>query len=173
MSAPTTQASSRVASPSRRDDPDSGFYWRGLERHTILVQHCEDCGRVRTPPMPGCPYCACTATTVRALNLAGRLYSWVTVRATGLVPTLADDVPVSIGAVELEGGARLFARLELASAPTIGLALRAVFVDHSDWTELRFTDQSMSATAAGRDSSKPVRGSVAADGPAIVNSRLG
>jgi uncharacterized OB-fold protein len=47
-------------------------------------------------------------------------------------------VPYTIATVDLDGGGRIFGRVEPAEAAAIGLAVGPVFVDHDGWTELRF-----------------------------------
>ena len=51
----------------------------------------------------------------------------------------ADEVPYAVGVVALEEGGRVLGRLELDGAEArIGMAVAATFVEHADWTELRF-----------------------------------
>ena len=45
----------RAAAPT--SDLWSRHYAEGLRAHSILLQHCTDCGRVRFPAGPSCPGC--------------------------------------------------------------------------------------------------------------------
>ena len=48
------------------------------------------------------------------------------------------EVPFTIATVELEEGARAFGRLEGSEPGAPGGAVVATYVDHAEWTELRF-----------------------------------
>ena len=68
------------------------------------------------------------------------VYSWVGVHRA-LDPAFADDVPYTVAAVDLDEGARVIVRIDTptdADATTFGARVRASYVDHADWTELRF-----------------------------------
>jgi len=65
----------------------------------------------------------------------GKVYSWVTVHKA-LTPAQADQVPYTIAVVELDDGLRLLGRL--VGVPSDGVPVAPIFVDHDDWTELRF-----------------------------------
>lgn len=87
--------------------------------------------------MAGCPYCAATASEVVESPGEGTVYSWVVVHRA-FQPQFADDVPYTVATVELGEGPRLIGWLEDADAVEPGLAVVPRFVDHEDWTELRF-----------------------------------
>ena len=116
-------------------DTDSQFYWEGLANEQLTVQECQNCSKRRFPPMPSCPYCAATATVIRHAE-DGTVYSWVTVRRA-FNPAFAAQVPYTIATVDLDGGARLAARLEPGEAAQAGLRVRPHFVKHNGWTEVR------------------------------------
>jgi len=65
------------------------------------------------------------------------VYSWVGVRRA-LTPGLEAEVPYTIAAVDLAEGARVFGRLEGPEPTSPGATVTATFVDHDEWTELRF-----------------------------------
>jgi uncharacterized OB-fold protein len=65
------------------------------------------------------------------------VYSWVGVQRA-LTPDFEAEVPYTIATVELDEGARAFARLEGPEPTTPGGPVVATFVDHPEWTELRF-----------------------------------
>jgi uncharacterized OB-fold protein len=87
--------------------------------------------------MPACPWCGGAVAEWRATSGRGRVYSWVGVRRA-LTPAFAAEVPYTIATVELEEGARAFGRLEGPEPTAPGGAVAATFVDHPEWTELRF-----------------------------------
>jgi uncharacterized OB-fold protein len=65
------------------------------------------------------------------------VYSWVVVHRT-LVPGDAAEVPYTVAVVELGAGCRVVARLEAAREVAAEQDVAGVYVDHDDWTELRF-----------------------------------
>jgi uncharacterized OB-fold protein len=65
------------------------------------------------------------------------VYSWVGVRRA-LTPESETEVPYTIATVDLDEGSRVFARLDGPEPRAPGGAVRATFVDHAEWTELRF-----------------------------------
>jgi hypothetical protein len=129
---------STVPPPHPTEDEESAPYWAGLAEHRLRLQRCTACGRTRFPPMPGCPWCAATSSTVIESSGAGRVYSWVTVHRS-LTGVGADEVPYVIAAVELAEGCRIFARVDAPPAAIrAGAPVAASFVDHDGWTELRY-----------------------------------
>jgi uncharacterized OB-fold protein len=125
------------AGPSAPEaDADSEGFWAALREHRVVLQRCTACGRVRFPPMPGCPRCGATGCEEAEAGGAGTVYSWVRVhRSSG---EAAGDVPYAVATVDLDEGCRMFGRLEPHAAAAIGLRVGFAFVDHAEWTELRF-----------------------------------
>ena len=118
-------------------DADTEPYLEALRRHELVVQHCRSCGRFRFPPMPACPWCGSGDADWREASGTGRVYSWVGVQRA-LTPAFETEVPYTIATVELEEGARVFARLDGPEPTAPGAEVEATFVDHAEWTELRF-----------------------------------
>ncbi len=116
-------------------DQDSAPYWEGLRERRVRVQACVECGRRRFPPVPGCPYCAHPESRWEDAAGTGVVYSAIVVHRT-LDPEFAADVPYPIATVDLDGGGRLLARTE--GEVELDARVHPVFVDHGDWTELRF-----------------------------------
>lgn len=119
-------------------DAESLPFWRALSEHRIVVQECSACGRRRAERMPGCPWCGSPSSSDVEASGTGVVYSWVRVhRPLGQDAAVA-ELPYTVAAVDLDGGGRVFGRLEPAGAAATGLAVTARFVDHDGWTELRF-----------------------------------
>jgi uncharacterized protein len=116
-------------------DEDSEPFWNALRNGQILLQHCNVCQRVRYPPMPTCPYCGSRDASWVQCGGKGVVYSWIRVE-TALDPARAAEVPYSFGIVQLEEGPRIVARIE--GDADFETKVEARFVDHADWTELRF-----------------------------------
>lgn len=118
-------------------DADTAPFLDALREHRIFLQRCTECGRVRFPPMPACPWCGATSATQITATGEGRVYSWVGVHRA-LTPGFEGEVPYTIATVDLREGARVFGRLEGPEPIEPGGAVSATFVDHDGWTELRF-----------------------------------
>jgi uncharacterized OB-fold protein len=119
-------------------DDESAFYWTGLTEHRVLLQQCGHCHRRRFPPMPSCPWCGATLADIVESTGSGQVYSWVTVHRA-FDERWAGELPYTIAAVELRERCRMFARVEVDEHGIhAGLAVEPRFVDHVDWTELRF-----------------------------------
>jgi len=126
----------RTSPPPPAADADSEFFWDGLRARRLLLQVCTGCERPRFPPMPSCPYCGCPRWDLREASGQGAVYSFIVVTQS-FTPELASDVPYPIATVTLAEGPRVLARVE-GGRPAIGDQVTAVYVDHGDWTELRF-----------------------------------
>jgi uncharacterized OB-fold protein len=118
-------------------DEDSAPYWEALSEHRILTQTCLGCGEVRCPPLPGCMNCGRTEADIGFASGEGHIYSWIVVRRP-LGSITADEVPCTIATVELDEGFRLVGRLAGPTSPALDQPVRAAYVDHPGWTELRF-----------------------------------
>jgi uncharacterized OB-fold protein len=129
-----------VTVPGQVADADSAPFLTALREHRIVLQRCTTCGHVRFPPMPACPWCGGTGSTLVTASGEGTVYSWVGVQRA-LTPGFESEVPYTIAAVELTEGARVFGRLEGPEPTAPGGTVTATFVDHDEWTELRFRTQ--------------------------------
>lgn len=118
-------------------DIDSAAFWYGLAGRRIELQACAACGRHRFPPMPSCPYCAQSGATAVEVDGRGTVYSWVRVHRA-LTDAMADEVPYCIVTVDLDGGGRIFGRIDGQPDVAVGDRVAPVFTDHPGWTELRF-----------------------------------
>lgn len=100
--------------------PDNAPYWDALARGELTAQACTRCGRVRHPVAPVCPHCGATAWQWRTLSGRGKVFSWVRYHR-GYLPEFADVMPYVVATIELDEGARMFARLiDQPANPKIG-----------------------------------------------------
>jgi len=110
---------------------DNAFWFEGARAHRLLIQHCTSCGTLRHPPLPACATCGSLEWDTVEASGRGTLYSYVVVHYPQVA---AFEYPLPVGLVELEEGTRVVANLG-GVAPddiTVGMALRAEFVDHDD-----------------------------------------
>jgi hypothetical protein len=100
--------------------PDNTHHWDALASGELHLQACRECLRVRFPIAPVCPYCRAARWEWRAMSGRGSVYSFVRYHRSYL-PEFEDLMPYVVAVVELEEGARLFARLFGGDgAPRIG-----------------------------------------------------
>ncbi len=132
----TAQRLSHDAPPPAAD-LDSAPFWEGARARRLMIQACPACGRLRFPPMPGCPHCGAPGGSWVQVSGAGTVYSWVRVHRTSNA-RFADLVPYVVATIELAPGCRMVARLDAAGPVVIGSAVEAVYVEHEAWTEVRF-----------------------------------
>lgn len=126
--------------PGYEPDLDGDPWWEALAGHRVVVQSCPSCRRRRLPRLPSCPWCASAGGQDVGVDGHGTVYSFV--RAfRALTPGMEGDVPYAVATVELDGGARVFGRVEPPDIAAIGLRVRPHFVDHDGWTELRFVPE--------------------------------
>jgi hypothetical protein len=120
-------------------DIESRPYWDALREHRVVVQRCASCGRLRFPPMPGCPYCGARGREQVEVSGAGRVYSFVRVHRA-LTPAMEGEVPYVVAVVQLgDGGPRIIGRVDGDPfAVAIDDEMVPRFVNHDGWTELRF-----------------------------------
>jgi uncharacterized OB-fold protein len=119
-------------------DVESRPFWDGLKAGRLVLQVCSACGHHRFPRMPSCPYCGAPGGTDVVVPGTGRVYSWVRVHRPMSPRVPESELPYAIVTVTLDTGPRLVGRLEPAERAAVDLPVRPLFVDHGDWTELRF-----------------------------------
>lgn len=116
----------------------------GLAERVLRLQACTDCGRVRFPVAPVCPYCGSADGEWREVEGRGRVHSWVRYHRA-FAPEFEPLVPYSVLCVELDAGVRLFGRVAAQTTPELGQPVRAAA---ERWPEGRFVIAF--ATAGGR-----------------------
>lgn len=91
-------------------NPLSAPFWEGTRAGELRVQRCDSCGYLRWPPSPVCPQCGSEASNWIATQGRGRLYSYATYHRA-FDPSLEDDLPYTVGLIELVEGPRIYGRL--------------------------------------------------------------
>jgi uncharacterized OB-fold protein len=118
-------------------DRDSAPWWDSLRAHSIVIQQCRICAHRWLPRTPACPYCGADSPNDQPISGDGVVYSFVRAHRP-MSEVMAHEVPYSIATVDLDGGGRVFARVE--GACFIGQRVVPEFVDHDTWTELRYRE---------------------------------
>ncbi|MEA2250261.1 MAG: uncharacterized protein QOG70_503 [Solirubrobacteraceae bacterium] len=81
-------------------------FFEGLDRHTLLLPRCEDCGEFFFPPRPFCPGCWSDAVQWVASEGAAEIYTFCVVRA--YAPSKHEPrVPFVIAIVRLDEGVQM------------------------------------------------------------------
>jgi uncharacterized OB-fold protein len=131
----TTTEASEQAMPRPVPDLDSQAFWAELRAHRIVLQRCASCDRRRFPAMPSCPYCGHPEWRSEEVPGTGTVFSYIVVHRT-FDAAFNSDLPYPIATIDLDGGGRIAARID--GIPSIEATVVPVFVDHPEWTELRF-----------------------------------
>jgi uncharacterized OB-fold protein len=106
-------------------DPDNDAFWTGVSGGRIPVERCTVCESRFVLPLPSCPTCGSPALETLDSSGRGSLYTWVVVHYA-FDEQLAKEVPYVIGAIELDEGARIFARVEGIARDALAPDLRLV-----------------------------------------------
>jgi uncharacterized protein len=95
----------RAAPNPGRDDQ---FFWEGVAAGELRLQRCGDCGKLRHPPRPMCPFCHSLKFDVARASGRGVVHSYVIPRHP---PLPSGEEPPIVVLVELEEGVRLVSNL--------------------------------------------------------------
>jgi uncharacterized OB-fold protein len=85
-------------------------YRAGLGRGELLLQRCEDCGKLNMYPRFACPFCQSEKLGWQPCAGRGVLHSFTITRA-GAPAGFEGDLPYALGVVKLEEGVQLLGRL--------------------------------------------------------------
>jgi uncharacterized OB-fold protein len=127
-------SATEVKSPSSEFQPHSNrdyeFFYEGLRRKQILVQKCNDCGTLRSPPSPSCRNCRSFGWEPIALSGKGTINSY-TVHHHPPLPGFA--VPHAVILADMEEGVRMVGGLviECLEGVVIGSEVLAKFPEKS------------------------------------------
>jgi uncharacterized OB-fold protein len=109
------------------DDPVTAEYWRATHEHRLVAPRCTSCGYRFWPPEVVCPECQERDFAWEAVGPTGTLWSFATYHRA-LDPAFADEVPYTVGLVDLGGGIRMYGIVRAEpEAIEIGARLTAAF----------------------------------------------
>ncbi|HEY3685301.1 MAG TPA: OB-fold domain-containing protein [Streptosporangiaceae bacterium] len=109
------------------DDPLTAPFWSAAREGRLVAQKCPACGYLRWPPGPICNECQHPGGEWTDLAPTGVLYSYAEYHRA-LDPAFKDDVPYTVGLIELDDGPRMYGMMR--TTPTtadIGKRVQAVF----------------------------------------------
>jgi len=84
-----------------------------LRKGKLSVATCKDCGRQQAIPVDTCFACGSSNLRTSQHVGTGRAFSWV-VCHFAFTPELVSETPYTVLLVELDGGGRVYGRLEAA-----------------------------------------------------------
>lgn len=83
----------------------TGTFGQGLDAGKFMTTRCAACGKLTFPPKQHCPDCWSDDINWTELSGQGILYARTTIHAAAT--QFCDEVPFSVGIVDLEEGVRL------------------------------------------------------------------
>lgn len=109
---------------------DSKPFWDALKRHSLEVQKCSHCGKIRHYPRPVCDQCFSMDVEWIKASGKGKVFSW-TVAHHPFHAGFKAELPYILVTVELEEGVRMVSQLRNAAAEevSIGLPVEVIFED--------------------------------------------
>ncbi|MXW50482.1 MAG: Zn-ribbon domain-containing OB-fold protein [Gammaproteobacteria bacterium] len=109
----------------------TGTFRQGLEAGKFMTTACASCGALTFPPKQHCPDCWSDDMNWTELSGQGILYARTTIHAAAT--QFRDEVPFSVGIVDLEEGVRLVAGLiDDPDRIKNGDAIRLVILSYED-----------------------------------------
>jgi uncharacterized OB-fold protein len=105
---------------------DNAVFWDAAVQDRLVAQRCAECGRLRHPPRPMCPYCRSLEIEVAELSGRGTVYSYAILHHP---QNSAFEYPVLAVLVDLEEGIRILSNLTDVEPEeiVIGMPVEAFF----------------------------------------------
>lgn len=88
------------AAPLPFVDAETAPFWTAASKGQVVIQACAECGRLRHPPRPMCPYCRSMSSTWQELSGRATVWSYVVVHPP-LLPAFAEFAPYNVCVVSL------------------------------------------------------------------------
>lgn len=109
-------------------------FWTAAKNRKLVVQKCGRCGTLNFLPKPWCIDCGSRKLDWVEVSGRGTIYSFTTANKVMMnYPGWKADLPVTLGIIDLDEGARMYGQLVGAKPETwkIGSKVKAVFEDIS------------------------------------------
>lgn len=97
--------------PTPEPDADTAPYWDAAREGRLSIPFCEACRTHFFYPRRYCPLCTSEQVGWRDVSGVGRVYSHTVVHKAP-VPAFQEEIPYTVGLVELEEGPRIYTRIE-------------------------------------------------------------
>ena len=126
-------------------DPLTAPFWAGTRESRLLLPHCPNCGYLQWPPEVVCPECKHTEKEWSEYPAHGSLWSYA-VYYRAFDPAFADDIPYTVGLIELDVGRKMYGIMVGEEAEfQIGQPVSGVFDSIND--EVTFLEWRMDTSA--------------------------
>jgi uncharacterized OB-fold protein len=109
-------------------------FWTAAKKRKLVVQKCGRCGTLNFFPKPWCIDCGSRRLDWVEVSGKGTVYSFTTANKVMMnFPGWKTDLPVTLGIIDLDEGARMYGQLVGAppEAMKIGMKVKAIFEDIS------------------------------------------
>jgi uncharacterized OB-fold protein len=113
--------------------PWSKKFWEAARQHKLIMQKCNDCGKLIFYPRKVCP--ECWSDNVGWIDVSGKAkVLMMTTTIAGVEQAFAPDLPYVLAVVELEEGVHMITNIVDCKPEDvkIGTALEVVFRDCTD-----------------------------------------
>ena len=107
-------------------------FWTAAKERRFVMQRCDGCGTFNFHPKPWCIECGSRKLDWVEVSGKGTIYSFTTANKVMMnFPGWKADLPVTLGIIDLDEGARMYGQLVGAKPETwkIGGKVKAVFED--------------------------------------------
>jgi len=83
------------------EDPETAPFFEAAQQGELRMQACTNCGRLRFPPRPMCPWCHSLDSAWLRQSGRGRIWSFA-VPHPPLLPPFAEEAPYVVAVIELD-----------------------------------------------------------------------
>lgn len=104
---------------------DTAPFWDALNEGKLALQRCANCGKVRYPVAPVCPYCRTSTWSWDPVSGAGSVFSWIRYHKS-YQPEFEPLMPYCVLTVQLDAGPRIFGRFVGGTDPAVGQRVTAI-----------------------------------------------
>lgn len=105
-------------------------FWAAAKEGRLVMQKCDNCGTVNFHPKPWCIECGNRDLEWTDIKPKGTVYSYTISHTIAMnFPGWKDDLPILLGLIDLDEGARMYAQVTHCSPEDIhiGMRVRAYF----------------------------------------------
>jgi len=100
-------------------------FWTAAKEGRLVMQKCANCGTVNFHPKPWCIECGSRDLEWTDIKPKGTVYSFTISHTVAMnFPGWKDDLPVLLGLIDLDEGARMYAQVTHCSPEDIHIGMR-------------------------------------------------
>jgi uncharacterized OB-fold protein len=100
-------------------------FWAAAKEGRLVMQKCANCGTVNFHPKPWCIECGSRDLEWTDIKPKGTVYSYTISHTIAMnFPGWKDDLPVLLGLIDLDDGARMYAQVTHCSPEDIHIGMR-------------------------------------------------